>query len=326
MGGAGVCRGAQRQKIEIATSAMLSARSVGEEAERTVLSLSLAREKVFKSFYPYVTVDEPAVHLMPLHFLPHEACQLVSEESLRELGVAAKLEYARNRWLDEIVDSPASVTGLSFVHRLNCALLKLINVRYARVLDGAAAATFFPILADLHARHGLSAILDSAWSGGSTFSISVEEYIEHAKMRHGPIRAPLDAVLLLAGAAHGDLQRARLSWHNWALGVQFYDDALDIEEDFRDQNLSWVVARTLDYFDWHSGNGNVRNGPDADEFYEKALTEGAISKALGLAESFFAESARLAEFAFPSWTTFQQKCLGRARLLREDYEKLVAGA
>jgi len=49
---------------------MLSARSIGEKAERATLSLALAHGTVFEAFYSYVFVDEPAVHLMPLHFLP----------------------------------------------------------------------------------------------------------------------------------------------------------------------------------------------------------------------------------------------------------------
>ena len=126
------------------------------------LSLPLTREKVFESYYTYLTVDEPAVHLMPLHFLPHASREQVGEGALRELAVAGKLEYARNRWLDEMVDHPGSAPGLSPAHRLNDALITLINSRYAGVLDGAAAASFFPVLSVLHARHGLSLILDGA--------------------------------------------------------------------------------------------------------------------------------------------------------------------
>jgi hypothetical protein len=64
-----------------------------------------------------------------------------------------------------MVDHPGSVPGLSPAHRLNDALITLISSRYARVLDGAAAASFFPVLAGLHASHGLSLILDGAGFG-----------------------------------------------------------------------------------------------------------------------------------------------------------------
>src|ERR687890_1988371 len=115
---------------------MLSARSIGEKAERATLNLSLAHGTVFESFYSYVVVDEPAVHLMPLHFLPITSRERVDEGSLQDLAVAAKLEYARNRWLDELVDEPGSAHGVSAEHRLNEALLGLIHSRYSRVLDG----------------------------------------------------------------------------------------------------------------------------------------------------------------------------------------------
>jgi hypothetical protein len=305
---------------DIAASAMLSARRIGEEAERAALSLPLTQEKVFESYYTYLIVDEPAVHLMPLHFLPRPSREQVGEVALRELAVAGKLEYARNRWLDEMVDHPGSAPGLSPAHRLNDALITLINSRYAGVLDGAAAASFFPVLAQLHARHGLSLILDGAGIRGG---ITLGEYAEHARRRHGPVRAPVDAVLLLTGAADSLLRRARSCWHNWALGVQFYDDALDVEEDFQNRNPTWAVGRVLECFHRHSDNPAMQTIPDPDTFYERALAEGFVSETLSQAESFFAESARLAEPAFPSWIPFQKACVSQARRLREDYEKLV---
>jgi hypothetical protein len=300
-------------------STTLNARQIGEEAERAALSLPLTREKVFESYYTYLTVDEPAVHLMPLHFLPHASRQQVGEGALCELAVAGKLEYARNRWLDEMVDHPGTAPGLSPAHRLNDALITLISSRYAGVLDGAVAASFFTVLAELHARHGLSLIVDGARFRGV---VTLEEYAEHARRRHGPVRAPVDALLLLTGASDSLLRRARSSWHNWALGVQFYDDALDVEEDFRNRNLTWAVGRTLHYFHQAPHNPTM---PDPDTFYERALAEGVVSEALSHAESFFAESARLAEGMFPSWVHFQKACVSQARRLREDYEKLVTG-
>ena len=305
---------------------MLSARSIGERAERAALSLSLAHGPVFEAFYSYVIVDEPAVHLMPLHFLPTTLRERVEEGSLQDLAVASKLEYARNRWLDELVDKPRSAPELSARHRLNEALLGLIHARYSRVLDGSVATAFFSVLSNLYACYGLSLVLDSTWYRNSTPSLGLEEYAEHARMRHGPVRAPLDAVLLLVGADDELLERARSSWHNWALGVQFYDDALDTEEDFRDRNLSWTVARTLQCFDGHSGHPDMQSLAARDAFYEKALREGVICETLAHAESFFAEAARLAEPTFPSWVTYQHACAMRVKHLREDYEKLLAGA
>jgi hypothetical protein len=318
-------RAERSEGMDLFASPALNAPQIGEEAEKAALSLPLAREKVFESYYTYLTVDEPAVHLMPLHFLPVALREQVGEGALRELAVAGKLEYARNRWLDEMVDHPGRAPGLSQAHRLNEALISLINARYAGVLDSAAAALFFPVLARLHASHGLSLILDGARYGGFIPPITLEEYAEHARSRHGPVRAPVDAVLLLSGASDGLLHRARSSWHSWALGVQFYDDALDVEEDFRNRNLTWAVGRTLHHFRPSSGDPSTPTLPDPDAFYERALAEGVVSEALSHAESLFAESARLARPAFPSWVPFQEACVGQARRLREDYEKLVTG-
>ncbi len=304
----------------------LNARCIGEEAERAALSLSLTWEEAFESFYAYLTVDEPAVHLLPLHFLPHALRADVGDSLLYELAVAAKFEYARNRWLDEVADHPDSVPGLSSTHKVNDALLTFIYARYSGALDGTAAEAFFRVLSYLYARHGLSLTLDSTWYRNPVFSITLEEYAEHARMRHGPVRAAVDAVLLSVGATDDLLERARASWHNCALGLQFYDDALDIEEDFRNRNLSWTVTRTLEYFANHSGNSDPQSMPDPDAFYEVALTEGVISETLCHAESFFAESARLAGPTFPSWVEYQQACVGQTVLLREDYGKLITDA
>jgi hypothetical protein len=305
---------------------MLSTRDIGEKAERSALSLSPAHGTVFEAFYSYVIVDEPAVHLMPLHFLPIASRERIDERSLQDLAVAAKLEYARNRWLDELVDKPGPAPELSAEHRLNEALLGLIHSRYSRVLDGPVAAAFFSILSNLYACYGLSLVLDSTWYRNPTSAMDLHEYAKHARMRHGPVRAPLDAVLLLVGADDELLQRARSSWHNWALGVQFYDDALDTEEDFRDRNLSWTVARTLEEFDGYSEYPDTQSPTAQDAFYEKALREGVICETLSHAESFFAEAARLAEPTFPGWVTYQHACAKRVKHLREDYEKLLAGA
>jgi hypothetical protein len=304
---------------------MLSARHIGEKAERAALSLPLAQGTAFEAFYSYVIVDEPAVHLMPLHFLPATSRERVDEGSLQDLAVAAKLEYARNRWLDELVDKPGSAPELSAEHRLNEALLGLIHSRYSRVLEGPVAVRFFSVLSRLYACYGLSLVIDSTWCRNPTSAMALHEYVEHARMRHGPVRAALDAVLSLVGADDELLERARSSWHNWALGVQFYDDALDIEEDFRDRNLSWTVARTLECFDGYADNPDTPGPSARDAFYERALREGVIRETLGHAEAFFAESARLAQPEFPGWATYQQACVGRVEQLREDYEKLLAG-
>src|SRR5829696_1773874 len=92
------------------------------------------------------------------------------------------------------------------------------------------------------------------------------------------------------------------------------------------QRTAFFDGRVLEYFHRHSDNPAIQTMPDPETFYERALAEGVVSEALSHAESFFAESARLAEPAFPSWVPFQKACVSQARRLREDYEKLVTGA
>jgi hypothetical protein len=86
------------------------------------------------------------------------------------------------------------------------------------------------------------------------------------------------------------------------------------------------VGRTLEYFHRSTDNPATQRMPDPDTFYERALAGGVVSETLSHAESFFAESAKLAWRAFPSWVHYQKACVGQARRLREDYEKLVTGA
>lgn len=303
---------------------ILDARRVAEEAESAVLALSLTKSKEFESLYSYLIVDEPSIHLLPLHFLPFELGELVGDTALHDLGVAAKIEYTRNRWLDEMVDASESSPDSLTVHRLNAALIVLTNNRYARALNPLAGASFFATLAELHARHGLSLVLDGRKAKRLESPLSLKGYVEHARARHGPMRAPLDAVLLLAGAPAKEIRRARSSWHNWELGVQFYDDALDIEEDFRQRNLSWVVSRTLEVFRERLDRGNPHRLPDPDVFYEIALTEDVVCQALTYAERFFTASARQAEQPFPTWAAFQRQCIRRTVLLREDHERILA--
>ena len=81
--------------------AVIDAREIGVEAERDVLSLPVARDAAFEALLSYVAVDEPAVHLMPMHFCPAEQVRTVGFEALHTLGVASKLEYVRSRWIDE---------------------------------------------------------------------------------------------------------------------------------------------------------------------------------------------------------------------------------
>lgn len=301
---------------------LLEARSIGETAERAVLSLALPREEAFKALYNYLVVDEPAVHLMPLHFLPRSSHSSVEHRSLHPLGVAAKLEYVRSRWIDEIVDSGSMVSS-SAAHRLQDALVDLIIARYSEVLHGRGPSTFFQTLTGLYASHATSVAVDGSRARSGTVLLSDERYSAQVRARNGSFRASVDAVLLLVGAPEELLQRARESWHLWVLGAQLYDDALDVEEDFESGHLTWTVARTLTGLHQNE-DGDHR--PDRDRFYEAALTGGALTETLSWAESCFESSARLAEIEFPSWASLQRACIIQTSRLREDFQELTTEA
>jgi len=297
----------------------LDARSVGEAAENAVISLSVPRDRAFAALYSYLVVDEPAVHIMPVHFLPRSDRPTVAQGDLHSLGVAAKLEYVRSRWIDEIVDSGCTESLLA-AHVLHDELLRLIFARYSEVLQDGRTGAFFRTLAGLYAHHGASLAVDGSPSQRRLGPLSEEEYTAQVGARNGSFRASVDAVLLLVGASDETLQRARQSWHLWVLGAQLYDDALDAEEDFESESATWTVDRTLAGLRAKIG-GSGR--PDRDAFYEAALVEGALVETLAWAEACFRSAASLADDAFPSWAGLQRACITQTSRLRADFEALA---
>lgn len=298
---------------------LLDARSVGETAERAVLSIALPREKAFEALHNYVAIDEPAVHLMPLHFLQRSSLGAVGRACLHSLGVAAKLEYARSRWIDEVVDV-GPMESSSAVHRLHGALLDLIFAKYSEALRDRSGP-FFQTLVDLYARHTVSVAIDGSRVRTTTLPLTAEEYSAQVRARNESFRGSVDAVLLLAGASEEVVRRARESWRLWVLGAQLYDDALDVEEDFESDHSTWTVARTL--ADLHEDKAGDRRS-NQDAFYEAALTGGAFTETLSWAESCFESAARLAETEFPSWAALQHGCITQTSQLRGDLQKLTS--
>ncbi|CAA9393075.1 MAG: hypothetical protein AVDCRST_MAG03-744 [uncultured Rubrobacteraceae bacterium] len=270
----------------------------------------------FERFYTYLVVDEPIVQLMPGYFLPPWAEQRVQPEALRTLAVTAKLENARNRWLDEMVDDHEALVSLTSSQELNRDLVSLTNYLYASILPRPLAADFFERLAMLYARHSLSLVLDGKRRTLLRHPISLTDYEVHAKARHSSVRAPLDALLLLVEAHEDQSTVAADSWHAWGLGAQLYDDALDVEEDFSQGILTWTVSRTLECFE-----GQIPENPN--EFYAVALQEGVVVQTLKRAEDHFTRAAELARLNFPRWTPVQHGCRRQARALRKDYERLL---
>lgn len=300
----------------VPVSAWLNNAEVCQEAIDAASDLPYTGEAEFETFYTYLLVDEPIIQLMPGYLLPLWAEQKVQSETLRALAVTAKLENARNRWLDEMVDNHDNFVSLPSSQNLNEAIVSLTNHRYAKALPDELAAYFFERLAMLYARHSFSLVLDGKRQMMFERPLALTDYEVQAKARHSSVRAPLDALLTLVRADEDQYTRATNSWHAWGLGAQFYDDALDVEEDFRRGTLTWTVGRTLECF----RDQLPRN---SDEFYEVALKEGIVTETLKRAEYHFTRAAELARSSFPRWTPVQHGCRQQAQALREDYERLL---
>lgn len=300
----------------VPVSAWLNNAEVCQEAINAASDLPYAGKAEFETFYTYLLVDEPIIQLMPGYLLPIWAEQKVQSETLHALAVAAKLENARNRWLDEMVDNYDNFVSLTSSQNLNEAIVGLTNHHYTKALPDELAAHFFERLAVLYARHSLSLVLDGKRQVMFERPLALADYEVHAKARHSSVRAPLDALLTLARADKDQYTRATNSWHAWGLGAQFYDDALDVEEDFRNGTLTWTVSRTLECFE-----GQLPESPD--EFYGVALQEGVVTETLKRAEYHFTNAAELARSSFSRWEPIQHGCRQQAQALREDYEHLL---
>ncbi len=298
-------------------SAWLDNADVCQKAMDLAGELPRASGREFERFYTYLSVDEPIIQLMPGYLLPVWAEQSVKPETLCALAVAAKLENARNRWLDNTVDNPADFAPSTSSHELNGAIVALTHRLYNAVMPNDVAGSFFERLATLYARHSLSLVLDSKQEVTRKYSAALVDYEIHAKARHSSVRAPLDALLTLLGTDDEQFEMATSSWHAWGLGAQLYDDALDVEEDFRLGTMTWTVACTLERF-----KDRIPENPD--RFYEVALKEGVVTQTLRRAEEHFAHAAQLASSSFPRWVPVQNGWQRQTQMLREDYESLLA--
>ena len=280
-----------------------------------VAALPEAREGALPGLYPFLAANDPVVDELPFLFLPERRRRPPAGEALRQVAVAGRLLYAQVRWLDHLADTYDTVGPPGAVHSLNAALDELVRSRFAAVLaDHPSSGSFFSSLANLQLRYAASLAIDSA---NSRDDLDLSGYVNHAKARAAPVRAPVDAVLLLASASESETKSARCSFEACAAGLQLYDDAQDVEEDFRDGRLNWVVSETLRTFD---------REPDGDSFYEAALLGGAIERNLEAADRLFGQAIASAEKLFPKWIEYLKSRRDDVRKLRTDLRKLVSSA
>lgn len=305
-----------QESFAVDVSAWLDNAEVCREAIDLAGDLPHADETEFERFHTYLLVDEPIIQLMPGYLLPVWAEQGARPQTLHALAVAAKLENARNRWLDNMVDNHEDSASSMASHGLNTAIAASTHRLYSTVVPNDLAGKFFERLATLYARHALSLAVDGKRKLSRQRFGTLVDYEVQAKARHSSVRAPLDALLTLLRTDDGQFTTATDSWHAWGLGAQLYDDALDVEEDFRLGTMTWTVSRTLECF-----GGRVPDNPD--EFYGVALKEGVVTQTLERAQAHFARAAELAGSAFPRWVPVQDGWKRQVRALREDYESLL---
>jgi hypothetical protein len=181
------------------------------------------------------------------------------------------------------------------------------------------ASTFFSTLSGLYARYAASLAIDTGSPGTFPSTMTFDDYASHAKARAAPVRAPVEAVLLLANAVPEEVERARFCFETSAAALQFLDDALDIEEDYEDLRLSWAVHRTLTL----CREADAPRLPDPDLFYKTALSEGVIVENLLTAEDLFRRSAVSAEDLFPSWENYSYQMCADAERLRTNFQRFA---
>ena len=293
---------------------------MSKAAKAAAASLPEARAGAFERLLPFFIV-EPVLDTLPFRFLPRWAEGSVSGGVLYELAVAGKLVYAHIRWLDDLADEPLPVGLGSSVHALSAALTSLARSKFERALGASRTAPFFSTFTQLYARYATSLAVDSA-SPAFTSTLDLDKYLEHTKARSAPVRAPVDAVLLLVDAP-ADITERAYSLFEWCVaGLQLYDDALDIEDDFKEGRLSWVVSATLHALDGR----DPENPPDANLFYETALVEGFLIHNLAAAETLFKKALSLAEPVFPHCIECLNTMLRQTQEYKLSLEELVSAA
>jgi len=296
---------------------------VAELAAQVALSVpEVKNSKAIAGLLPFLLTPQPEVEELPGMFLPAGTRGEVDDAALLEIAVGGKIQYAQVRWLDELADSvERSMDPPGSVHRLSEALAREARSHFAAALRSSGKeAAFFSSLSDLNARYAASLALDGAYRNTTSARLSFEDYVEHAKARAAPLRAPLDALLVLVDSAEEVTRGARSCFEFAAAAKQLGDDTLDLEEDFRDRQLSWVVSETLRHL------GNPDPPPEADEFYEAALLGGFIDRNLAAAEELYWEALALAVGRFPGCVPFLENETQETRAMKYDMAQIVASS
>lgn len=301
------------------------AESVARLAAEAILSVPGARRnEAIAGLLHFLLVPEPVVEELPALFLPAraEGARAADPDALRTIAVAGKIVYAQVRWLDHLADADGPVAPPGAVHLLCAILSQEAQARFAAALasSGEEAGSFSSSFASLNARYAASLALDAAAARNTPFvRLGLDDYVEHAKARAAPLRAPLDALHVHVGLPEGQRAVARDCFEFACAAIQLHDDSLDVEEDYAANRLSWIVAETLRHLD----DPNER--PGADDFYDDALHEGFVDRNLAEGLALYEEALRLAkEGRLPGSVLWLEKEIREARELREDLAEIVS--
>lgn len=315
-----------QQEKWLGRSKLLDGGKVVEEAAQAVLSLPESRdERLADVLLPLLGVHEPAIDLQPLHFLPVYAEERADPQLLHSLAVAGRLDYVRYRLLDVLADAAAAGEPVNLsAHRVNAELAGLVRSHFRRALPEPVWTPFFETVAALYAGHSLSLAFDTANLRTVGLDLPLDDYVNHARARHGPARTSLDAVLLANNVSNEELESARESWHCCTFALQLYDDVLDFEEDLEARKFTWTVVHAFKAVDGACGPIGAPNVPlTPGLIYKAALVEGVLVKTLEHAEEFLRRSARIATPHFPTWVAFQEAGVKHMSSLRAEYEEIA---
>ena len=299
--------------------------TVAEEAAAAVMALPEARRNgVLPSLVSYLAFDAPTVDPLPFMFLRGGAASPDVLGRARRFAVGGRLLVARVRWLDEMVDCGEPLGQPVDVHRLSMAVHREALSRFSSGLDGGrAAAHFFGLLSGLEARYAASVAIDASSSavpltGREPARVSLGSYAEQAKARAMVASAPVEAMMIVTGTGEEEKRSARACLEALAVAWQLGDDVLDLEEDYRDGRLSWIVSETL--------RGLTGDGlpPEPDAFYEAALFGGHVQR--GLEESLvrYREAEHKAGGLFPEVVRFARGEIQRTTEMLADLETIVS--
>lgn len=302
--------------------------TVAEEAAATLLDLPQARGNgALPSLATYLAFEAPTVDPLPFRFFRTGSDDSQTNPGLvwraQRLAVGGRLLVARVRWLDEMVDSGRPLGTPTDVHRLSTAVHEKALSYFKSCLTGGQEAEFLACFARLEARHATSIAVDAA-SGGTPAAgrapatVEIESYAEQAKARAMVASASVEAQLIATGASEEEKRRARECLEALAVAWQLGDDVLDLEEDYRDGRLSWIVSETLRSLPEDDPL------PEPDDFYEVALVGGHVRRALEESLAYYRNAEQAADNLFPGALAFAKEEAGKAAEMLSDLAAIVS--